>query len=214
VIRVVRAAKPKVLRDNESRWLSALKAAVSAGDRERATARYRHAEVRVALEQMFRGKCAYCESYILHITYAHIEHFRPKSRFPELTFSWENLLLACGICNSSRFKADRFPEAADGGPIVDPCTEEPEDHLVFHYHPRARLASVYGRTVRGQTTERFLGLNRPELRCRRSRQVTLLAVLRLHVDIDERARELFEEAKAGSEEYAAFARAMDNWPSP
>jgi uncharacterized protein (TIGR02646 family) len=42
-------------------------------------------------------RCVYCED-----SYAdEIEHFRPKDLYPDLTFVWENYLLACGRCNGT-----------------------------------------------------------------------------------------------------------------
>lgn len=54
-------------------------------------------EVRSTLKKMgpIGGCCLYCESN----TGNQIEHFRPKSRFPECAFEWENFLPACGECN-------------------------------------------------------------------------------------------------------------------
>jgi len=42
------------------------------------------------------GLCMYCE----HNTVHQIEHFWPKEKYPERTFSWENLLFVCGECNN------------------------------------------------------------------------------------------------------------------
>jgi hypothetical protein len=65
-------------------------------ERNRARDRYGHPGVKKALQQMFEGKCAYCESRIGVVTYGAIEHFRPKSdeRFWMLTFEWTNLVKA------------------------------------------------------------------------------------------------------------------------
>jgi len=41
-------------------------------------------------------RCCYCEDGRAE----DIEHFRPKTLYPELTFVWENYLLACSTCNS------------------------------------------------------------------------------------------------------------------
>ncbi len=158
---------------------------------------------------MFHGKCAYCESYIPHVTFAHIEHYRPKATFPDLTFSWGNLLLACGKCNSPLFKGERFPQEDEGGPLLDPCTDLPEEHLRFEYDARTKLASVYGKTGRGLVSEMRLGLNRAELRTHRSMRVRTLAALLRFVSQDAEARQLFDEAKQNHAEYAAFARALD-----
>ena len=83
---------------------------------------------------MFGGKCAYCESRITHVDYGHIEHHVPKAGpngRPKRTFQWSNLLLACGRCNGSENKGDRFPTARQGGPIVNPCKDDPADHFEF-----------------------------------------------------------------------------------
>ena len=40
-----------------------------------------------------------------------IDHFRPRSKFPHLTFDWLNLIYACERCNKA--KADEWPELND-----------------------------------------------------------------------------------------------------
>ncbi len=76
---------------------------------------YKQSEIKEALIKLFNGKCAYCESKILHIYPGDVEHFRPKSsiKYPKedkvkeikpayywLAADWNNLLLACKNCNS------------------------------------------------------------------------------------------------------------------
>ncbi len=58
---------------------------------------------------MFANKCAYCESYLMHVSYGHIEHFKPKAKYPQYCFSWDNLLLGCEVCNGKRYKGIKFP---------------------------------------------------------------------------------------------------------
>jgi hypothetical protein len=125
-----------------------------------------------------------------------------------LTFEWTNLLLACGVCNGAEHKSDHFPEAAEGGPLVNPCDDDPRTHFDFCFDPVARLASVYGKTRRGMTTETVLGLNRTDLREYRSRSVCRLFVLAQYADSDPAAAALLNEAKQASAEYAAFARTL------
>jgi uncharacterized protein (TIGR02646 family) len=173
--------------------------------------RYQHAEIKKALVDMFQGKCAYCESKILHIDYGDIEHYRPKRgprARPDLTFDWDNLLLACQVCNGAEHKGDRFPEREEGGPILDPCRDDPAEHLEFRYDDRARLASVYGKTRRGETTERLLGLNRPHLRVHRSAFVQKLLFIALQAGRDLEAAALFDESRRPGSEYSAFAKAL------
>jgi uncharacterized protein (TIGR02646 family) len=221
MIRYDRPPQPAVLQRLGDTWTQALLKARRAYERSKGAARtktgkavllaeekYRHREVKAALVALFHGKCAFCESKITHVDYGHIEHYRPKSRFPEETFAWDNLLLACGVCNGAEHKGDRFPGPEEGGPLLNPCGDDPDKHLRFKFDPAARLASVYGKTKRGRTTEQVLGLNRLALREHRSKEVAKLAVLAQLAGADATARELFAEAQKDDAPYAAFARAL------
>jgi hypothetical protein len=117
-------------------------------------------------------------------------------------------LLACGVCNGSQHKSDHFPEADEGGPLVNPCEDDPEGHFDFHFDRETKLASVYGKTLRGATTETLLGLNRPELREYRSTRIRHLVALAVLAGSDPEAAELLDEAKQSDAEYAAFARTL------
>lgn len=208
MIAVTRSQKPAILVHKERDWLAALHEAATEEAKEKATNKYRHSEIKRALNTLFHGKCAYCESKIKHVSYPHIEHYRPKSKFPNLTFTWDNLLLACGMCNSAKYKGDHFPETKDGGPYVNPCRDDPNDHFDFVYNAQAKITSVYGKTPRGETTEQALGLNRPDLRTYRNTQITRLAYIAAQAPYDPVAQSLFDQAKRDDEEYAAFARAL------
>jgi len=89
-----------------------------------------------------------------------IDHFRPKSKFPGVTFAWHNHLLACPPCNSN-YKRTRFPVTADTQTplLIDPTAEDPEQHLI--------LTLTDGRfvptTAAGVFTEYVFKLNRPVL---------------------------------------------------
>lgn len=105
----------------------------------------------------FRGKCAFCESHMAHVSRAHIEHYRPKSRaeFAELTFDWGNWLLSCGRCNDNKWA--HFPYCEDYPCLINPTEDDPAKHITF-------VSSVaLGRTPRGIETIRLLGLDRSPL---------------------------------------------------
>jgi uncharacterized protein (TIGR02646 family) len=211
MIQMRRTAAPAILARKAASWLQALQRVTSPVDRQRAMNKYRHTKIREALVRLFHGKCAYCESHITHVDYGHIEHYRPKSGpqgHPNLCFAWENLLLACGICNGGEFKADHFPEQADGGPIIHPCEDDPSLHFNFQFDISLGLASVYGTTTRGRTTEGLLGLNRPDLRHYRSQQIKKLAVLKQFAESNDEAKRLFDEAIRPDSEYSAFAQTL------
>lgn len=67
--------------------------------------RYKEDDVKEALLEIYRKKCAYCEKDIGDSHY-HIEHYRPKSIYYWLAYSWDNLLLCCDRCNT--FKGNSF----------------------------------------------------------------------------------------------------------
>ena len=73
-----------------------------------------------------RERCFYC----MDSRGTTIEHFRPKARFPEMTFVWENLLSLCSGCNVS--KGDVFPVDEHGNPLlIDPTIEDPWEFLFY-----------------------------------------------------------------------------------
>ena len=84
----------------------------------------------------FEHKCAYCDDYDKYVGGSkvyHVEHFAPKEKFPELQFTYDNLLYACPYCNIS--KSNKWPSnnsdinVVENEGFVDPCTEEYNNHL-------------------------------------------------------------------------------------
>jgi uncharacterized protein (TIGR02646 family) len=62
---------------------------------------YKVGSVQKALNDLYHLKCAYCEQKLLDSP-KHIEHYRPKDIYYWLAYSWDNLLLWCGSCNSAK----------------------------------------------------------------------------------------------------------------
>ena len=58
--------------------------------------RYKWEDIKIALNNIYHCKCAYCENKIEQY---HVEHYRPKKTYYWLAFSWDNLLVACATCN-------------------------------------------------------------------------------------------------------------------
>ncbi len=115
---------------------------------------YRHSEIKQHLDEIYNGKCAYCEwkPQILEI-----KQYIPKSINPLLAFNWNNLLLTCPVCN--RNKANQFPTTAEGEALLlNPERDQPEKHLSFHSD-----GQIYGITKRGEITIGILKLNRETL---------------------------------------------------
>lgn len=219
MIQVKRTPVPQILKANSDKWKKAyLKAREeyeihgSISNRKKmisAERRYGHSQVNDALRRMFYDKCAYCESHITHVGYAHIEHFRPKSSFPHLCFVWENLLLGCSVCNGARFKGIKFPDETKNGPIINPVDEEPDKYLSFEYDPETGTANVLGKHDRGSTTVDITGLNRVELIRHRSDVVRKIAFVAIRAkNGDKQAIEELITCCENDQEYAAFARSL------
>lgn len=72
---------------------------------------YKKEEVKRRLEELFHGKCAYCESYYAGQAPVDVEHYRPKGSVEGvgdhdgywwLGMEWTNLLPSCIDCNRRR----------------------------------------------------------------------------------------------------------------
>lgn len=85
------------------------------------------------LREDFSYYCAYCaihENEWGGPRHFHVEHFRPKSLFPQLVTEYENLLYACDVCNC--YKGNDWPlddPLAEGVGYLDPCQHDYEEHF-------------------------------------------------------------------------------------
>lgn len=124
------------------------------------------------LENVFYGKCAYCEARITHTSFGDAEHYRPKGRVTVrrngsdeivqsgsnphpgyfwLAYDWENLLPACQRCNSAEGKMNQFPVARQHADVTDPPLDSSsldilESPLLLHpYRDDPRHHLVFGK---------------------------------------------------------------------
>ena len=73
--------------------------------------------IRTELMRDFGEVCAYCEQLCYTPSKAEkpsdesIDHFRPRSRFPNLWLDWPNLIYACRMCNQN--KGNKWPGSLD-----------------------------------------------------------------------------------------------------
>jgi uncharacterized protein (TIGR02646 family) len=135
-----------------------------------------------ALNELFGGKCAYCESRVLGGSPTHVEHFRPAKEvhlqdgarltgYWWLASAWSNLVPACFDCNT-RHKRNFFPledeHTRARGPgeeshevpfLLDPCgADDPDLHLEFLDDGVIRALSEMGKA-----SIRIYGLSRKDL---------------------------------------------------
>lgn len=169
MIKLQKSKKPEILETNGNAWTNTLLSKISNGEvpTDAEKTRYRHPQIKAALIQETSGKCAYCESKLLHIHHGDVEHIMPKSLDPSKTVEWENLTLACEVCNQKKSNLD--PNAAY---IIDPYEDDPEQHLVF----TGALVLSRG-TDKGKCSRSILDLNRGELTERRKERLDSLATI-------------------------------------
>ena len=108
------------------------------------------------LKRVFAGLCAYCEE----TTKGEVDHFRPKSRFPDLVYSWTNWVFACSGCNDA--KINSWPNGGYVNPCATSLPDRPERHFAFDTQtgfilPNSSLSP--DRREKAQRTIDDLGLN-------------------------------------------------------
>lgn len=198
MIRIVRPGEPDALEAVRVTGIQAARAAIRAGAKPDLTG---YEIVKTELAEMQHGKCCYCEKREEQAKYRDIEHYRPKSTYWWLAWTWENLLFACMDCNRE-LKRDQFPLSSNSKPLVaeqdppgneqplvlDPtdAAHDPAAEIEFRrdkVHGRERWRP-YGLTERGRRTIEVCGLDRP----------TLLTLYRDHVN--DHMREKVEKVHA------------------
>ena len=160
MIHVNRTSSPEILSKNAVTWTHELLSETDPRKRTPIEKRYNKPQVRKALQDMFHNKCAFCERILRGGD--RIEHFRPRKLFPELTFDWSNLLLACEACNLK--KSDSFPLTTIGETTLNPTIDDPSQYLRFEIDQNTGWVNVYGTDERGKLTIELVDLNHVTLR--------------------------------------------------
>lgn len=163
MIRLTKGVKPQILTDSAQAWTVELIAALANGDDVSSVRarRYGHKDIKSALLQETNEKCAYCESKPLHVDYGDVEHIVPKSVDPAVTYDWDNLTIACGVCNTNK---------RDAQGLIDPYNNDPSALLEFH---GPWISHIPGADI-GRLTILVLKLNRTPLMERRGEKIKAL----------------------------------------
>lgn len=105
-----------------------------------------------ALLAMSANKCAYSEIRLQEEgKIMEVEHFLPKSTYPDQVLQWPNLLPSSRHCNNA--KREKDPTIY---PIINPFEDEPKDHLyILDY-------MLFGKTQKGRNSAIILKLNDPD----------------------------------------------------
>ena len=93
-------------------------------------------EYKQEIRQDCLGRCVYCDCHENELsgqTGMHIDHFRPKAKFPKLDNNPHNLVWSCAPCN--RHKSDHWPALGTNDTFVgnvgfiDPFEENRSDYF-------------------------------------------------------------------------------------
>lgn len=109
-------------------------------------------------------QCVYCairESSFGGLRNFHVEHYRPKKKFPALINEFSNLFFACAICNT--FKGDDWPRDPESNHGVPSYPNPAEIHYSELFQIDRRFGRVTGQFVAAVYIEERLYLNRPQL---------------------------------------------------
>lgn len=135
MIKLKREEEPQILVDNKINWTNNLIEAVTRygsykdipkEEKNNLVSKYNHIEVKNALIKSSFSKCAFCESIPSESGNVEIEHYYPKSIYPNETFNWINFLPCCRKCNESKSNHDTKKE-----PIINPYDVEPNDVFIY-----------------------------------------------------------------------------------
>ena len=208
MIKLTKGPEPEILLTHGAIWTETIVSKLAANDEltNAEKTRYRHPQIKASLISETSGKCAYCESKVLHIHHGDVEHVVPKSLRPELTVEWDNLTLACEICNQNKSNHDPYAEH-----IIDPYVAEPTDHLMF-----AGALVLSKGSVAGTSTRTIIDLNRGELSERRKERLQALInvyeqIMRDDLPMATRKalyQNLLQEDVSPSAPYSAMANAL------
>lgn len=129
---------------------------------------YRHPDVKASVRAETADKCAYCESKPRAVHWGDVEHIKPKSLHTDLALDYDNLTLACAVCNNR--KNDYWSDAA---PLLNPYEDDPSEHVVG----LGVLVWQRNGSAIGERSVSFLDLNRAELVQRRQECIESLQLL-------------------------------------
>ncbi len=101
----IRPAQPQWLADNYKKWATAwAKLQKKGGTFQWAwhpihkVERVNKEITKILLDGMTQGHCSFCDAFPIETTGVTLEHFKPKSKYPLLAYTWNNLYPCCNKC--------------------------------------------------------------------------------------------------------------------
>lgn len=163
MMKMQRPQQPAWLKENYKKWGRRFKKKLEnpAKKDEFVWATHQKTKVNVKLLLILRNAtkkhCAFCDDKIKKGT---IEHFRPTSKFPLLSYVWKNLFPSCNDCQEKKNEFDRD--------LLKPDLEDYEFRRYFLYNPFSGKIDVNPQAsetekTKAEITIKIYKLNRAEL---------------------------------------------------
>lgn len=174
MIQVIKQTEiPQILVDNATTWTNDLLAKIEEiraekdktklkklqDEKDKLEGKYNCKEVKDALKNSStKNKCVFCECIPDVSNYGEIEHFYPKSLYPEKTFEWDNLFWSCKRCNNPKLNYDTL-----NLPFLHPANDNAEEYF---YYRGLLIETIAGTTkfAAAEATKITCKLNRTEIR--------------------------------------------------
>lgn len=202
---------------------------------------YGHSSVKSILKRSQHNKCCFCEKDQVD-EYGAVEHFRPKKGFKInksdrlvrpgyywLAFDWDNLFFVCALCNSAKYKGNRFPLVdekvrakshhddyqSEESLLLHPCginDKDPEKHITFE-GPFPKDLTTFGKS-----TIEICGLDRDALNNKRKKlledidaRIAILNLHNLHTEDEVRqAKKFIRNCQRKKAEFSSVAKVYLN----
>lgn len=104
---MLRTLAPQCLKDNCKKWGKEYKQKLNNPNvNDKLSWKGKYEEISGELFAITKNHCCFCDLHPLKASGATVEHFRPKSKYPLLSYVWENLFYCCVNCQK---KGNRFP---------------------------------------------------------------------------------------------------------
>lgn len=122
--------------------------------------------------------CPYCEKAIYELNESHIEHIKPRDRFPQLFQEYTNLLASCnGKDSCGNWKENNYSEE-----FINPVIDNPEEYFTFdiasgYIVPKCK-SKADAKYKRAEYTIQILNLNCYTLTEARKNLIIILEVYR------------------------------------
>ena len=163
MMKMQRPQQPDWLKENYKKWGKRFRRKLKNPNKKDdfIWATYQKAKVNTKLLPILRSAtkkhCAFCDDKIKKGT---IEHFRPTSKHPLLSYFWHNLFPSCNDCQEKGSKFDKK--------LLKPDREDYEFRRYFLYNPFSGEIEVNPKAsevekISAETTIRIYKLNRKEL---------------------------------------------------